>query len=652
MRISLTKKFLIPTVLLAVLGMAFSTTVSYFNSKDALDKVIKEQITQIAVSTSGSVNSWAERTRLDLGNWSKSKIYQTSIKDSFMGKAARITARNELSLLKEGYQFYESLNIADANGDIVASSTEGMENIKVMEDKHFSDSLSGKISISDVFKSSLSGKPVVAISSPIKEGETITGVMIGIVDMGYLSSVFIEPVKVGKSGYAFLFELNGTIIAHPNKEKILKQNMKESDHGRKMIESKEGLLIYKSENREKIVSYKTDSLTGWCVGVGIDTAEVFAPVRKMGFTSLTITLAVIILLILGMWIMTRSLIIKPISKVIEGLKDMAKGEGDLRARLKINSHDEVGELSTWFNAFVEKLQNIISEIGINADSLSASAVQLSGLSGHMSQGADNMSVKSNAVSSSANEMNANIGSVAKVMEEASSNMSLVASSAEEMTATINEIAKNSEKARSITGEAVSQADDASQKIDELGRAAQGIGKVTETITEISEQTNLLALNATIEAARAGEAGKGFAVVANEIKDLARQTAEATQDIKNRIDAIQSSTTTSVTQVEEISKVINEVNEIVSAIAAAVEQQSAATREIANNVAQASHGIQDVSENTSKSSQVANEIASDISDVNQASNEMSNSSSQVDMSAQELSKLAQQLKDMVGKFKVN
>ena len=342
---------------------------------------------------------------------------------------------------------------------------------------------------------------------------------------------------------------------------------------------------------------------------------------------------------------------KPILKVVAGLKDIAEGEGDLTIRLEVNSKDEVGELAKWFNVFMEKLQGIVKEIAENADTLNTSSDDLLNLSGQMSEGADNMSGKSEAVATAAEEMSSNMNSVAAAMEQAATNMNMVATSTEEMTSTVNEIARNSEKASAITGEAVTQAESASERVAELGNAAQDIGKVTETITEISEQTNLLALNATIEAARAGEAGKGFAVVANEIKELARQTAEATQEIKAKIEGIQGSTSGTVKEIGQISKVINDMNEIVSTIAASVEEQSVTTKEIANNVNQASQGIQEVNENVAQSSVVSGEIAKDISNVNQESKEMSNGSSQVKVSAGDLSRLAEELKALVGRFKV-
>jgi methyl-accepting chemotaxis protein len=314
--------------------------------------------------------------------------------------------------------------------------------------------------------------------------------------------------------------------------------------------------------------------------------------------------------------------------------------------------DELDKMAAWINTFVTRVGIMIKDIATDSQLLNNSSADLSSLSAQMSGGAEDMAGKSNTVASASEQMSSNMHSVASAMEEAATNIGMVASAAEEMTSTIAEIAQNSEKASNITSDAVIQTKSASKKVDELGNAAREIGKVVETITEISEQVNLLALNATIEAARAGEAGKGFAVVANEIKDLAKQTAGATMEIKEKIAAIQGSTDGTVSEINQISKIINDVNEIVTTIATAVEQQSVTTKEIAGNVAQASQGIQEVSENVAQSSNVAEEIATDIADVNQSAAEMSNSSAQVNLSAEELTKMGTKLNKMVGKFKIS
>ncbi len=342
----------------------------------------------------------------------------------------------------------------------------------------------------------------------------------------------------------------------------------------------------------------------------------------------------------------------------------SNGAGEIKCRCLTSGHfkscincpvaqgvlrDEIDKMAAWSNTFVTQVATIIKNIAAHTDTLNNSSLDLSNLSGQMSQGAEIMTGKSNTAATAATEMSSNINSVAAAMEQASTNMHLVATAAEEMTATINEIAQNSGKARVITGEAVAQTQSATKRIEELGRAAQDVGKVTETITEISEQTNLLALNATIEAARAGDAGKGFAVVANEIKELARQTAAATREIKGNIEGIQDSTKGTVEEIEQISKVINDVNEIVATIAAAVEEQSVTTNEIAANVVQADQGIQEVNTNVAQSSTFSADIAKEIADVNQEANEISTSSAQVNLNAEELSKLAGELKKMVQRF---
>lgn len=373
--------------------------------------------------------------------------------------------------------------------------------------------------------------------------------------------------------------------------------------------------------------------------------------KRLRFLNLVLFFIVFIISSVLIYFIIKRSISRPLGNTVSMIKDIAEGEGDLTKRLEVLSSDEVGDLSMWFNNFIDNLQGMIKKIMGYADLLGSSSKELTDLSGLMTDGANQMSEKSNGVATAANEMNTNMDSVAAAMEEASTNTEMVATAAEQMTATINEIAQNSEKAATISTEAVTQAQNASNRVEELGIAAQEVGKVTEAITEISEQTNLLALNATIEAARAGEAGKGFAVVANEIKELARQTAEATHDIKEKIAGIQSTTAATVSDIGQISKIIDDVNEIVSTIATAVEEQSVTTKEIANNVVQVSSGISDVNQNVAQSSSVADQIANDIDEVNHAAGEMSNSSSMLNMSAEKLAKLALELNDLVNKFKV-
>lgn len=340
-----------------------------------------------------------------------------------------------------------------------------------------------------------------------------------------------------------------------------------------------------------------------------------------------------------------------LKQLITSLREVTEGDGDLTRRIDIRSSDELGELATLFNSFLAELQGIIKRLAESALSVRARSTELSNISQELLSHATDASQRAENVASSSEEMSVNLNNVAAAMEESSTNTNMVAAAAEEMSTTINEIAENAERGRNVSAKAVEQATRASEKMTELGQAADKIGKVTETITEISEQTNLLALNATIEAARAGEAGKGFAVVANEIKELAKQTAEATHNIKALIDDVQVTSRTTREEISQISSVIGGVNNIVANIATAVEEQTAATREIANNISQASQGIQEVNENVNQSSTVAIAITRDIAEVSSSAHRISKNSNEVKDSAEGLLARSTELSEIVGRFKI-
>ena len=388
--------------------------------------------------------------------------------------------------------------------------------------------------------------------------------------------------------------------------------------------------------------------------LGIKTDIVMEDVnalKKLIFTLFGSLYAVFLILVLGIIYFINRNVVNPINAVAKNMEDIASGEGDLTKRIEIKNEDEIGILVNWFNTFIEKLQGIIGGISKNADTLEQSSTGFLTISEQMSEGAQQMASNASAVAVASEEMSSTMSSIAAAAEQSSTNIGMVSSAAEEMTSTINEIAKNTEKTSVTSNETVSRTKKASEKISFLSQSAMEIGKVVDTINDISEQTNLLALNATIEAARAGDAGKGFAVVASEIKSLALQTAEATLEIKTKIENIQGSTQETVTEIEGITVAITDVNEMIDNVAAAVEEQSVTTKEIAENVGQAARGIQEVTENVTQSSGVASQIAKDIANVNQASSKMSGTGSQIKNNAENLNELSKKLKSTVDQFKI-
>ena len=368
-------------------------------------------------------------------------------------------------------------------------------------------------------------------------------------------------------------------------------------------------------------------------------------------TARLVTIVAIIALAAGLLcaiFITRG-ITGPVANAMKMANKMA--EGDMTQQVEVKTNDEIGVLVDSLNSMSSELRDMISNLNTEVKSVDSSSKDMITVAAEMTLGAEETVDMAGRVSSAAKEMSSNQNNVAAAMEQTATNINVMASAAEEMNSTISEIARHSEEAKEVTATAVAKTEVASAQVNALGQAANEISQVTVTITKISEQTNLLALNATIEAARAGDAGKGFAVVANEIKELARQTAEATLDIKNKIDGIQSTTGTTVSEINAISEVISSVDAVVGRIAVAIEQQTASTAEIVTNINQASTGVSEVNENVSQSSLAANEIAEQIASVNEHARAIQTSSSSVHDAAHVLTEISSRLSAMMSRFSV-
>lgn len=341
--------------------------------------------------------------------------------------------------------------------------------------------------------------------------------------------------------------------------------------------------------------------------------------------SITITVAgvatFVVLTALLLFFVVRS-ITNPLSAAVTRVKDISEGEGDLTQRIEISAEDEVGDLGRWMNSFIAHLDGMIANVHGVSTSLNSAAGGLTTSSQSLSAGTEQVSQQAQSIAGSATQM--------------TQNMQILSSAIEEMSISISEVSRKAGEAASVATDANGMAGQTNELVRTLGENARDIGNVIETISSIAAQTNLLALNAAIEAAGAGEAGKGFAVVASEVKELARQSAESSEEIKSKILAIQESTAQTVDAIGKIVGVITQVSDISTSIASSVEEQSISAREISSNVSQATSA--------------ANEVASNISGISESARTGAEDATQTSRLAGELETLARDLAAIVNKFK--
>jgi len=503
--------------------------------------------------------------------------------------------------------------------------------------------------------------PAGFVASPIEVDGQRTGVLIYQFPIDNLNAIMTARSGMGESGEAYLVGkdrlMRSDSFLDPEHRSVVasfrnpEDGTIDTEATRAALAGTSGEAVIRDYNGNPVLSAYTplekDGLQ-WALMAEIDTAEAFAAIQQLKWLAgvlLCLALAAIVTVAL---LLTRK-IVRPIGEVTDVLTILAQGQGDLTVRLPVLTTDEVGELARRFNEFLEKLHHMIKDVTAGITTLASSATELAAVAQQVSAGVVETSAKSETVAAAAEQMSVSMLGVADAMGRSNTNSTAVASAANEMIATINAIASNSAQAHTISSQAVARTEAANREMAQLGASAVAIGQVTEMIKAISEQTNLLALNATIEAARAGSAGKGFAVVAGEIKDLARQTAEATVGITAQVESIQASTTTTETAITDVKDIIANVNDLVAAIASAVEEQSAVTQEIAGNISQISGGIVSITDSVDQSSTAAAEITREIARVNEATQEVADSITQVATSSADLSQLSEQLDALVGRF---
>ena len=359
------------------------------------------------------------------------------------------------------------------------------------------------------------------------------------------------------------------------------------------------------------------------VVVQVTTAKVVEHLADSALKAVISTVIATVVLVTVLSLLLNRLVVRPLTRINERLRDVAQGEGDLTRRLPEHGSDELTDTSRWFNVFVANLQQSIQAVGVGTTALGGSAGRIRAVAGTLTESAAGTTSQAQQASQAAEQVSANINNVAAATEE--------------LQASIREISRSVQDAAEIARSAVGSASEANTVMGRLGTSSTAIGEVLKVITGIADQVNLLALNATIEAASAGEAGRGFAVVAGEVKNLARQTASATEDIAKTVAQIQGDVSSGVTVIAQVASVIKRLDQVTQAIAAAIEEQSATTGEIGRNVSDAARGSQ--------------EIATGARSVAEVATRTSGGAETAAGTAEELTRLSTELQTTIGRFKV-
>lgn len=515
--------------------------------------------------------------------------------------------------------------------------------------------------------------PASFIASPIFDGDKKLGVAVFQMPLDQITRVMSNRAGLGETGEAILIgsdsllrsdshsdPVNRTVVNSYRNPQTLKIELAEIQPA--FVENQSGVATALDYvGHEALMAYAPVKVLGltWCIVCKVDTAELYSATAAMKQVASAsnwslllwmMGVAAVVAVVVGVIaVMVSRSIANPVAAAAHFAQQIANG--DLTRDCQVKAHAEVGELIAAMNVMRGSLTRIVGKLYCNASTLSRSSTSLSATATQLAGGADETTKLSSSVSAAAEEMSANITGVSASTEEMSQNVRTVAAAIEEMTASIAEVAENAERAAAVAEEATQLTAASSVKISHLGAAASEIGKVIEVIQDIAELTNLLALNATIEAARAGDAGKGFAVVATEVKELAKQTASATDDIRSRIEAIQAATSEAISAIGDIEAVIHNVNDFSRTIASAVEEQRITTTEIARSVAETTQAVESVTRSVSESAAASREITCNMSKVDLASRQTSDGAGMTRDAGDELLNLAEELQGLVKEFRV-
>lgn len=656
---SIKGKMMIIIGILVVVLIAGSSFWLYNQSKNILEDTIINSAELQAKENSRIISNWLQGLKnqfYDLSNMASIKNMDWEVQ------------REDLTQIAEKHEAIKAIYVADTNGDYnITSGSAG----NIADRPYFQKAMqTGDTVISEPIISKASNEQVIAVGSPIFKDNKRVGFVGSTIDLNYLQTL-VADMKIMGYGNGWIIDSERRTLAHPtdkflgDKSILEEGNQQLRDIAQKMAGGEEGTSFYTLNDTNKMLAYAPIELAGWSVAMGADINNVLSPLDAIRNSSLLIGL-VAVLIGLAIAYFIAMYIAKPIYAATQQAELIADGNLNTKMDNKImKRNDELGTLAQAISKMTANLKNIITEMADLASDLSSSSEELSASSEEISASAEQVGSAIQEVASGAEEQTAQIEETSSSVEGLASKIDNVEDMSENMDQKADKVMKNIKKGNQSINDSIDQVKEVknqssavSTKINELGTLSQKIGDIVELINGISAQTNLLALNAAIEAARAGEAGRGFSVVADEIRELAEESSDATEQIAALIDDIQVGVEDTIQQMNKAEEAVGEgvttiqttessftsINEAAASLRDLIAKISGAAEKMADSSSKVENAIDEIASVSEQTSSNAEEVAA-------SSEEQSASTEEIVNASESLAAMAQKLSNTVDQFKI-